>query len=296
VSEQKPQRERHIPVFGILLLFLGAVFLLQNFNILPWGLWQTLWRFWPVLIIILGLSILLRRWNLWLVSTLVLVLLCACLGIAIWQYGPSSPAETAATSYSEPLGSLESAEIGLDFTAGSLTVTSLPSTSSNFVEVKSEATYTNGDVRADFHRTDNKGRLRLSSEGKADTRWEVSFTKNIPLTIDVESAVSYTKLDLSELEVTELRMDVDVGNYTVKMPSSVGATYASIKADVANLEVTIPDGVAAKLKADIDLGFLEVDQSRFPRKGDYCMSRDFESAENRVELEIDCDIARVQVK
>jgi hypothetical protein len=296
MSEQKPQRERHIPIFGILLLFLGVVFLLQNFNILPWGLWQTLWRFWPVLIIIIGLTILLRRWNPWLVSTLVLVLLCACLGIAMWQYGQSSPAERAATSYSEPLGSLESAEIELDFTAGSLTVTSLPSTSSDFVAVKSGATYRNGDVRADFHRTGNRGRLRLSAEGKADTRWKVSSTKNIPLTVDVESAVSNTQLDLSELEVTELRMDVDVGNYTVKLPSSAGTTYAYIKADVANLQVTIPDGVAAKLKTDVDLGFLEVDQSRFPRKGDYYMSRDFESAKNRVELELDCDIGRVEVK
>jgi len=72
---------------GIALLILGVVFLLQNFDVLPWGLWGTLWRFWPVLIIILGLNILMRRYNTWLVSALVLAILCACLGIAIWQYG-----------------------------------------------------------------------------------------------------------------------------------------------------------------------------------------------------------------
>ncbi len=126
MSEPKPQREHRIPVMGIFLLFLGVVFLLQTLNVLPWGLWGTLWRFWPVLIIIAGLSILMRRYNPWLVSTLILVLLFACLGIAFWQYGPSPPAGETTKSYSEPLGNLERAHIQINFNAGSLTMGSLP--------------------------------------------------------------------------------------------------------------------------------------------------------------------------
>jgi len=296
MPEQKPQRERHIPVFGILLLFLGIVFLLQNFNVLPWALWETLWRFWPVLIIIIGLSVLLKRWNPWLVSMLVLALLCACLGLAIWQYGPSLPAEEATISYSEPLGNLERAKIQLDFTPGSLTVGSLPSSSQNFIEVDSKARNGDRSVKADFHRLGNEGRLHLSTTDEADTGWDIRLTRNIPLLMDVKSAVSSMELDLSQLEVTELRMDIDVGNYMIKMPFSAGTTSVYIKADVANVEVTIPDGVAVKLKADVDLGLFKVDKDRFPGEGDYYVSRDFDNAENRIELELDCDIGRVQVK
>ncbi len=88
MSEPK-QREHHVPVWGIYLLFLGVLFLLQTFEVLPWPLWGTLWRFWPVLIIIIGMGILLRHFNPWLVSLLILAILFACLGIAIWQYGPA---------------------------------------------------------------------------------------------------------------------------------------------------------------------------------------------------------------
>ena len=101
MSEVRRSREHYTPLWGIFLLFLGTVFLLQSLNILPWGLWGTLWRFWPVLIIITGLGILLRRFNVWLVSVLILAVLFACLGVAIWQYGPSVPAGQAAESYSE---------------------------------------------------------------------------------------------------------------------------------------------------------------------------------------------------
>ena len=84
--EEKRQRERYAPMWGVVLLFLGIVFLLQSLDVLPWALWGTLWRFWPVLIIGIGVGVLLRRFNLWLVSALILALLFASLGIAIWQY------------------------------------------------------------------------------------------------------------------------------------------------------------------------------------------------------------------
>ena len=301
MSEPKQQREYHVPVWGIFLLFLGVVFLLQTFNVLPWGLWGTLWRFWPVLLIVIGLSILLRRSNPWLVGALILVLLFASLGIAICQYGPSLPAGGVTKSYSEPLGSLERAQIQINFNAGSLTMRSLPPDSPNFVEAASGRG--NGDMKVVFQNQDGEGSLFLSTErtnrrfwDEAEAKWEVRFNRTLPLTIDIKSAVGNLDLDLSELAVTELQMDIDAGNCMVTMPSSTGTTHAYIKADVANIEVTIPEGVAAKLKVDTDLSAFEINESRFPRKGDYYISPDFESAKNRIELELDCDIGRVQVK
>lgn len=301
MSEQKQRREHYVPVWGIFLLFLGIVFLLQTLNVLPWGLWGTLWRFWPILLIVVGLSILLRRYNRWLVSVLILVLFFACLGIAICQYESSLPAGETIKSFSAPLDNLERAQIQINFTAGSLTMGSLPATSPNFVEADSGMK--NGDMRTSFHRQDSEATLHLRTEqtnrrfwDEDENSWEIRLTRNIPLTIDVKSAVGNLDLDLSELKVTELQMEIDAGNYIVNMPSSAGTTRAYIEADIANIEVTIPEGVAAKLKVDTDLSAFEVDESRFPKKGDYYISPDFESAENRVELEIDCDIGRVQVK
>jgi len=82
----------------------------------------------------------------------------------------------------------------------------------------------------------------------------------------------------------------------VTTPSKAGTSNIEIEADAANIEVTIPDGVAAKIQVDTNLSVLDVDENRFPQQGDYYMSQDFVSAENRVELEIDCDVGRVQVK
>ena len=303
MSEKKPQRAVGVPVWGIFLLFLGIVFLLQSLNILPWGLWATLWRFWPVLIIIIGLSILLRHYNVWLVSLLVLAVLGACLGIAIWQYGASPLAGVTTKSYSEPLGSLQRAQIEVNFTAGSLTIGSLPSSSPNLVEADYEVRNGESSMKADFHKQDNEGRLSLSTEqlgrqfwDKGGVRWTVNLARGIPLAINIKSDASNMNLGLSDLGVTEFRLDVDAGNCRVTMPSSAGTTLTYIKADVANIEITIPDGVAATIKMDKGLSAFDLDESRFPKKGDYYVSPNFETAQNRIELEIDSDVGRVEVR
>lgn len=43
---------------GLILITLGIIFLLNNFNFLPWSIWDSLWRFWPLFIIFWGLNIL----------------------------------------------------------------------------------------------------------------------------------------------------------------------------------------------------------------------------------------------
>lgn len=303
MPDEKQQKERYAPMWGILLLFLGIIFLLQNLDVLPWGLWGTLWHFWPVLIIIIGASILLRYHNVWLVSALILAMLFACLGITVWQYGASPPAEKITSAYSEPLGSLEQAQVEIDFSGGSLTMDSLPYASLNFVEAGSGMRNGDKGMKAEFRRHGSEGELHLSLErgrwefwSKGENSWQVRFNRNIPLTLDVKSAASNVNLDLSQLQITELAMDVHLGNHMVKVPSTTGSVHVYINADLSNLEITIPDGVAVKLMADADLSIFKVDEHRFPRNGDYYVSQDFASAKNRVELELDCDLSRVQVK
>lgn len=42
----------------LILLAIGLILLLNNLGIIPWGIWKTLWHYWPVILILLGLEIL----------------------------------------------------------------------------------------------------------------------------------------------------------------------------------------------------------------------------------------------
>lgn len=49
-------------IWGILLLFIGGVLLLENFGVIDFY-WRSIWGFWPVFLIIAGLNILFNRNN-----------------------------------------------------------------------------------------------------------------------------------------------------------------------------------------------------------------------------------------
>jgi hypothetical protein len=45
----------------LLLLAIGFILLFNNLGSLPWGIWGSLWRYWPVILILSGIQILARH-------------------------------------------------------------------------------------------------------------------------------------------------------------------------------------------------------------------------------------------
>ena len=86
--------EKGAPVGGIILLFAGILLLLQTSGYLSWKIWDVLWRFWPVLIIISGINLLLRNLNPWLLSLVIATILTGCAIYAYYQTAIPDAIET----------------------------------------------------------------------------------------------------------------------------------------------------------------------------------------------------------
>lgn len=46
---------------GVLLILVGLVFLASNLDLVPWHVWGNLWKFWPLILVAIGLKKLLER-------------------------------------------------------------------------------------------------------------------------------------------------------------------------------------------------------------------------------------------
>ncbi len=65
-------------VWPAILIGLGLVLLLNNFNLLSWEAWYQLWQFWPLLLILVGLQIILgRSWFSKIVMTILTLIVIA---------------------------------------------------------------------------------------------------------------------------------------------------------------------------------------------------------------------------
>lgn len=58
---------------GLVIILIGVILLLNNFNILNWSVWINILRLWPILLISLGLSLIFRKRLSWLAPLIILI-------------------------------------------------------------------------------------------------------------------------------------------------------------------------------------------------------------------------------
>lgn len=63
-------------LWGVLLVFVGAMLLLNSLGLVSWEIWQAIWQYWPVVLVLAGLRAILgnnlgANWLLFLVTIIV---------------------------------------------------------------------------------------------------------------------------------------------------------------------------------------------------------------------------------
>lgn len=125
--------------------------------------------------------------------------------------------------------------------------------------------------------------------------WKIALSRDVSLSLEMETGASDTHLDLSELRVSELRLKSGASSTVLTLPTSAGQTKVSIESGAASVDVRVPNGVAATIRSRGGLSSVSVDRSRFPRQGDIFRSDDYESANNKVDLDIQMGVGSVSI-
>lgn len=267
---------RQQPLFwGGLLILVGILLLIGNvFDINVWGL------LWPSLIILVGI------WILWGVSR------------------GRRPSDLETEQLTIPLEDASRARLKLSHGAGR-------------VEVQAGAAageLLNGSFAGGIEHTKRREedllavRLRVPPQsfpyiffpwswGQAGYHWQINLTRQVPLELDLNTGAAEVHLDLSELQVNELRLQTGVSSNRITLPARAGHTRVRIEGGVGSVSIQVPDGVAAQIRAQGGLSSINVDRSRFPKTGSntYC-SPDYDTAEHRVEIRADTGLGSISIQ
>jgi hypothetical protein len=103
-------------------------------------------------------------------------------------------------------------------------------------------------------------------------------------------------VDLGDLTVTDLSIETGASATWLTLPANAGHSKAEISCGAGSVQVTVPPGVAARIRTASTLGGISVDRKRFPRVGRRLYeSPDYETAANKVDLDIDVSIGSIAV-
>ena len=256
--------------WGGLLVLLGFVFLLDNLgffgDINIWGL------VWPLFLIALGIWI-------------------------IWGYFFRRSPESEHASI--PLEGSTSARVRINHGAGRMTIAA-----HSEPEVLVMGDFGGGlDVKT---RKDGDG---LDVKMSVPTQfipfswypgysldWNFSMQRDIPLAIEMNTGASDSRIDLSELKVSELSLSSGASSTRIILPAHAGYTRVDVEAGAASVDISVPEGVAARIRSQSGLSSLKLDTARFNRSGGTYQSVDYENAANKVDITLHMGVGSVIVR
>ncbi|MFN0159267.1 MAG: LiaI-LiaF-like domain-containing protein [Bacteroidota bacterium] len=290
--------------WGALLVAVGFLFLLDR--LLPSGVdVGSVWKLWPLVLILWGVSKLVTQRAIKLTVTIVAALLLACtifwaVSLA-WIHGDDEEwgPDPYVDEFSEPYDpGIERATLSLDFGAGTFRLTGTTP------ELFSASISTNiGRYGLHTEISDRKADVRFSLEGTNRT-WRFGQSRNkvdVRLSdapvwdIDINCGATKGELDLSPFRLENLTIDAGAASLTIILGTLVPETRVSVDAGASSLRIEVPAAAGCEITTETGLT-----SRRFPGferiEDDIYRTENFDSANTKIYIDIEAGVSSVRVE
>ncbi|WP_299429444.1 DUF5668 domain-containing protein [uncultured Meiothermus sp.] len=283
--------------WGIALIAIGLLWLFTSLGWLSWDFWAVLWLLWPLVLILFGLSFLLRD-NPQRIPVLMAVGLVG--GGLLWMWHARTGAQGALEQISIPLGQVDQAQIRLAPGVGRLEISALEEGSASLIQgqirlLRGERLERRSDVQGGVAMVALEARGRSSGSMRNREGWELSLSPRADLRLNVNTGVGETLLNLRNLRMSSLEVSSGVGRVQIELPER-GIYRARIEGGVGELDIRIPQNVAVRLEARTGLGGLEVPDGLLKKGDNRYESPDYARAAHRADLEVRGGVGRVVLR
>jgi len=299
-------------VWGMFLIFLGLVFLLDNLAIINFY-WGSVWRFWPVIFILIGMNILISRLeNKNLVTTLVALITFLVFGVI--GYKGLQPSENSwiiinnddndtlaynKANFIEPYQGSRYAELNIKGAAGTFQITD--STSNLF---EAETNQRIGNYTLKKSKTDSLEVLNFEMrEGNQNIQlddWDDNETdirmNLVPIwAINLEMGAGALKFDLTPYKVRSLKFEGGAASLEAKIGDKLPLTNVSVEAGAASIKIEVPKESGCRIKMG-DVAMSSNKFSDFIKKSDgFYETSNYNLSKNKINLNFEGAVSSFEV-
>ena len=134
--------------------------------------------------------------------------------------------------------------------------------------------------------------FRLPS--KQEVRWDLHLNPDIPMALKVDTGAGAAQLNLADLRATNVEVNTGIGTTILTLPKA-GQPRVAIDGGIGTTTILIPAGMAARIDVAAGLGATSV-HGDYERHGNVYVSPDYETATNRVEMEVTGGIGNITIR
>jgi len=290
--------------WGFLFLTIGVLFLLDKndyFLIVP----NDIWKYWPLLIVFWGVSILTKETIL---KPIISVLAGTFIGLFI--YGSISGLQhnrdfdydvdrefSTATFYEDFLDSTTSATLSLHTGIGKITIGGI---TDKLIDGTSSGYSNNFNFKTRYR--DNSARVVLRHSHDNVEIWGDNKSRNLEIrlnpipewNVDLKVGAATVNLDLSQYKVSKFTLETGATDTELKFGELQKKVKASIGMGAASLTIKIPEKTGCLLKGDMVLvvknfdGFDKIDKKRY-------QTSNFDESDNKIYINFDGGVSTLQI-
>jgi len=295
-------------LWGLLLLAFGVVFLLVNFGYLDWNILVDIWRFWPLVLVIAGLSIMSRGLpnavNIFLGVFLILLV-----GLVIFNLVTNPPQKNRWPETSDNRGSTYtiSEEVGSGATAAQIQLSTgaakvrvagggnklLEGTViSSFLTPSIEHTRLDGNERINI--AANATWIKSLRAGRND--WNLTLGRDLPTKLELNCGATDAGLDLREVKLTKLTIKGGASSIDLNLGDKVDKLETTVELGASDLKIKVPKGVGVKIKAESGLSSNNFLSQDLTRSDDTFASADYEASAKKIEIDLKTGASSVELR
>ena len=310
-------------IWGILFLFVGGVLLLDNFDVITFY-WRNVWQFWPIILIILGVNVLLGKKESNIGGIISIGILVVTLGYLFyrgqqplernswvserfggdWNFDDESDTAFIDNAqrqlFTEPMAneSLKSATLNLNCggtsvyleeTSDSLFTAAVSQRAGSFLYNK-EVSDTSATVN--LRMKDNKKNFKIGKGGS--NRIELKLNPNPFWNIDMHMGAGGLDMDLTAFKIRSLSFEGGAASADIKLGDKAMVTTVHIKTGVAEVNIKVPKGSGCQIISKT--GLSSTDYNGFDKKEDGVYeTANFATATHKIYLTFDGGLSSFDV-
>ncbi len=289
---------------GLFLIFLGVVFLLFNYGVLNWNFFSSFVNFWPVVLIVIGLGLILNRRIP--ISFAFLVLGLVMLGMSIFLPSVSRPyfftppfygsyrAVTRSIDYSLAQG----AKSGSVSIAGGGAEISLGATGQGFAQ--GSVTSNNGEPAIRYESAPARLSVALAKSGRFNPNkpdvLDLKLTDKIPLDLNINAGAVSAKMDFSKIKLNKLELQLGAADVRMIFGETGMQTKGTVKSGASSIVLVVPKDVGLRINFTGALANIDFQGRSLSKSGNTYTSANFDTAASKVDLDMSVAVSSVKVQ
>lgn len=308
-------------IWGIILLFIGIVLLLENFNVIQFY-WRNVWGFWPIFLIVAGVNILFNRSKSQLGNIICLSLVVVLLGMVFYK-GQQRPVnkkwigerfskelddemndekEDSVTKlrFSEPYAATDSAKktvlningggtsFSLDGETNDLIYADVDRRSGKFILKKESSDSVN---TINFKMKDKKNGFSFNDGGNDVI---LKLNKKPEWNINMNMGLGEINLDMTDYKMRSFKFDGGGAALDLTLGKLLPIADVVIKTGIATVKIKIPETTGCRIKTKTGLsakdfsGFIKIDNNNY-------QTSNYNTSDKKIFINLDGGLSNFEV-